>query len=332
MAGEAFVSGNGKLKVGMYWASSCGGCDISLLDIGDHILELASLADIAFWPCAADFKYADVAGYPDRHIDLCFFNGGIRNSEQETVARLLRLKSKVLMTYGSCAGDGGIPALANLCSAESIFEIAYHNNPSLDNPDGIEPLPQVPTPWGEVHIPEFYPGVLRLADIVQVDYTLPGCPPQSDRVWETILALVSGQAPAPGSKVGCGTKTLCDECPREKRLAKIGGFQRPQSIRPEPGWCLLEQGILCMGPATRSGCGAACIKANVRCEGCYGPTPAATDQGAAMIGALGSLLDADTEERAREIVGQIADPTGTFYRFTLSSSHLKAHAQGAAKQ
>ena len=73
----------GKLRVGMYWASSCGGCDISLLEIAEHLLELIEVADIVFWPCVADFKYRDVAGYPDGHIDVCLFNGAIRSSEQE---------------------------------------------------------------------------------------------------------------------------------------------------------------------------------------------------------------------------------------------------------
>lgn len=322
------MSSNGKLKVGMYWASSCGGCDISLLEIGEHLLELVALADVAFWPCAADFKYADVAGYPDGHLDLCFFNGGVRNSEQEEVARLLRRKSKVLVAYGACAADGGIPALANLYSPKAIFRTAYHENPSLDNDSGVEPQPRYQAAHGEVEIPEFYPAVLRLSDIVPVDYTLPGCPPHNERVWETIVALATGQAPPPGAKVGCGAKVVCDECRREKKQTRIQAFRRPQSFRPEPGWCLLEQGILCMGPATRSGCGALCTSAGVRCEGCYGAPAGATDQGAAMIGVLGALLDASTEDRARELVAQIADPTGTFYRFSLSSSHLKARASG----
>jgi F420-non-reducing hydrogenase small subunit len=108
---------NGKLKIGMYWAASCGGCDISLLEIGPHLLELIAAADVVFWPCAADFKYKDVAAYPDGYIDVCFFNGGVRNSEQEQVARLLRAKSKTLAAYGACACDGGILAsnLEELC-------------------------------------------------------------------------------------------------------------------------------------------------------------------------------------------------------------------------
>jgi F420-non-reducing hydrogenase small subunit len=178
---------------------------------------------------------------------------------------------------------------------------------------------------GTLHLPRFYEAVLRLGDVVDVDYALPGCPPQADRVWESIRALAGGAVPARNNavKVGCADKTVCDECPREKRLVKIKQFRRHHEFRPEPGWCLLEQGELCMGPATRSGCGALCVKADMRCEGCYGVPAGVEDQGTAMIGALGGLLEASTEERAREMVGQIADPAGSFYRFSMSSSMMK---------
>ena len=105
---------------------------------------------------------------------------------------------------------------------------------------------------------------------------------------------------------------------------KIQSFKRPHQVRPEPGWCLLEQGIVCMGPATRSGCGALCVKAGLPCRGCYGASGSTGDQGAAMISALGSILAAETEEKAARIIGQIVDPVGSFYRFTLAASHLKA--------
>jgi F420-non-reducing hydrogenase small subunit len=316
---------SGKLKIAMYWAGSCGGCDISLLEIGPKLLDLIEVAEVVFWPCAADFKYADVARYPDSHIDCCFFNGSVRNSEQEEVARLLRRKSKTLVAYGSCAGDGGIPALANLFTPEEIFRAAYLDNPSTANPAGTLPKTRTVSPVGDLTIPAFYGQVLRLSDVVEVDYILPGCPPQADRVWEAVTALATGAVPQRNAavRVGCGDKSVCDECPREKRLVKIERFHRPHEIRPEPGWCLLEQGILCMGPATRSGCGALCVNADMPCRGCYGPAGSVSDQGTAMVGAVGSLLAAKTEEEAAVLVAQIADPVGTFFRFSMSSSHLK---------
>ncbi len=320
------MPGNGRLKIGVYWAASCGGCDVSVFEIGFRILDLLQIADVVFWPCAADFKYADVAQYPDGFIDVCLFNGGVRNTEQEMVARLLRKKSRTLVAYGACAADGGIPALANFSSREALFQYAYHDSPSTENPQGVEPQPQTKTGLGTLNIPDFYSAVLRLGDVVEVDYALPGCPPQADRVWEVIQAVAGGAVPPRNEalRVGCTMKSVCDECPLEKRLVKIAQFKRHHQFRPEPGWCLLEQGQPCMGPATRGGCGALCLKAGMRCEGCYGPPVEVSDQGTAMAGALGCLLDAATEQRAAELIGQIPDPAGTFYRFSMASSHLKA--------
>ena len=114
-----------KLKVALYWAASCGGCEIAQLQIGDKILKLAEAADIVFWPVAIDVKYKDVEAMPDKSIDACLFNGAIRNSEQEHMAKMLREKSKIMIAYGSCAYEGCIPGLANFYNREMIFDRAY---------------------------------------------------------------------------------------------------------------------------------------------------------------------------------------------------------------
>ena len=79
-----------KPKLALYWAASCGGCDIAVLDLHEKILDVDANFEIVFWPCATDFKYQDVRGMPDKAIDLCLFNGGIRNSENKEIAELLR--------------------------------------------------------------------------------------------------------------------------------------------------------------------------------------------------------------------------------------------------
>jgi F420-non-reducing hydrogenase small subunit len=112
---------NEKLKVGFYWAASCGGCEIAVLDINEKIFDVLQIADIVFWPVAIDIKYKDVEAMPDKYIDICFFNGSIRNEEQEHMAKLLRQKSKTLVAFGSCAQEGCIPGLANLYDREEIF-------------------------------------------------------------------------------------------------------------------------------------------------------------------------------------------------------------------
>src|SRR3972149_11334898 len=92
-----------KGKLAICWAASCGGCEIAILAIDEKILDVAAAFDIVMWPCAADGKVHDVEKMADGSIDVCLFNGGIRTSEQEYMARLLRRKSKVLVALGACA-------------------------------------------------------------------------------------------------------------------------------------------------------------------------------------------------------------------------------------
>jgi len=318
-----------KPKLALYWAASCGGCEITILDIEEKILDVANFFDIVLWPCAMDFKYEDVEKMEDGEILITLFNGAIRTSENEYLAKLLRQKSKILVAFGSCAHEGCIPGLANLYPKEEIFEYIYKESPSVINDDkGIYPQKKTLINGYEIEIPEFYETVKPLDAVVDVDYYIPGCPPQSFQVVnviETLVDILTNNKPLPekGSILGAGDKTCCDECPRTRKEKRIKTFYRIHEIIPKEDECLLDQGILCLGPATRSGCGALCVKANIPCRGCYGAPPNVEDQGAKMISALSSVIDASTPEEARRIFSKIVDQVGTFYRFSLAASLMK---------
>lgn len=314
-----------KPKLALYWAASCGGCEIAVLDLHEKILDVANAFDIVFWPVALDFKYHHVKAMEDKSIDICLFNGAIRNSENEELAHMMRAKSKVLVAFGSCAYEGGIPGLANLTTKEEIFKWVYKDSPStIVTNGGVYPQTHTKMPEGEIEIPEMYEVVKSLDQVVAVEYYIPGCPPQPKQIWSVIEYILSGQPlPPAGSILGAGDKTCCDECPLEKKEKKLKNFYRPYEIIPDPNLCLLDQGIVCMGPATRSGCEALCPKANMACRGCYGPPPNCLDQGAKMVSALGSVIDAHEPEELEKIFDQIADPIGTFYRFSLAHSILR---------
>jgi F420-non-reducing hydrogenase small subunit len=317
-----------KLKIAFYWAASCGGCEIAVLDINEKILDVVQIADIVFWPVAMDVKYKDVENMPDRHIDICFFNGSIRNSEQEHMAKLLRQKSKVLVAFGSCAHEGCIPGLANLNDSKEIFTQVYLNDKSNANPNGVIPQTRTAVKEGVLKIPEFYDTVKTLAQTVEVDYYLPGCPPPVKLIANAVDAIAKNELPPKGS-VLAPLKSVCDECPRKKEDKKITAIYRVHEKVPEPERCLLEQGIICMGVATRSGCGAQCLTVDMPCTGCGGPCPNVPEQGAAMISALASILGLEeekgqySEEDVEKLMDQIKDPIGTFYMYSLPASILR---------
>ena len=313
----------GKLKVALYWASSCGGCDIATLAIGEKILDVAAAADILFWPVAMDFKYKDVEAMPDGYLDACLFNGAIRSSEDAHVAKMLRARSKIMIAYGSCAYEGCIPGLANLYSTDSIFQRVYKETPSTENEGDIYPQTRVAVPEGDLELPRINSAVRSLHQIIDVDYFVPGCPPEPKTTWLALEALVTGSLPEKGTVISHSGKALCEECERIKEGNKIKRFYRPYEIIPDGKKCLLEQGLLCYGPATRGGCGAMCPLGGMPCTGCYGPVEGVVDQGTHFLTALGSLVDSNDPEEIKRIVDEIADPAGTFYRYSLPVSLLR---------
>ena len=314
-----------KLKLAIYWASACGGCSVSVLDVHEKLFDVIAAADFVFWPLALDIKYKDVEEMPDNYIDVTLFNGAVRNSENEHMANLLRKKSKILVAYGSCSYLGGIPGLANFSTKEDIFRRVYEESESTINAEKIRPLSEYKVKEGLLEIPVFYNDVRSLSQTVEVDYYIPGCPPQTERLLEVFGVIVSGaELPPKGSVIGAGTRAQCDECTRKKTENKqIKKFYRPWEISDDGETCFMEQGVICMGPATREGCGYRCIKGNAPCRGCYGPTPGVTDPGTKMMSAIASIIDEKEPEEINRVLEDIVDPAGLFYRFSLPVSLIR---------
>ena len=315
---------NTKPKAAFYWAASCGGCEITVTELGMRLVTVGELVDIVFWPCAMDFKYEDVEALEDGEVDVCFFNGGIRNSENEHIAKLLRRKSKVMVAFGSCASEGCIPGLANLFDAESIMERVFTTIPSLDDSRGTLPIPSSQVPEGEIEIPFLYDHLKTLAQVVDVDYFMPGCPPVVEQVWNVLQVILGGQLPAKGSVIGADAKTNCDVCPRNKMGSsmRIKEFKRPHEVELDPDACFLAQGVICLGPVTRAGCGLPCIQGNMPCRGCYGPPDGVVDQGSKLLSAIAGLMDTDNPEELEHTMDSVVDLVGTCYRFGLANSVL----------
>ncbi|MDD5389487.1 MAG: hypothetical protein PHD37_09080 [Gallionellaceae bacterium] len=325
-----------KPKFAMYWASACGGCEIAVLNTDEKVLELDANFDVAFWPAAMDVKYQEVEAMEDASLLVTLFNGAIRTDENEHMAHLLRRKSKILVAFGSCANEGCIPGLANLSTREDLFERAY-SGPSTENPEHLRPQTIWRAPEGVLTLTPLQPVVRTLDQVVEVDYHVPGCPPESRQiavVLDLLIAVVNGAAELPpkGAVLGAGESTVCDECPRSrdvKRLTKLSRIQELPSL--DTTTCLLEQGLMCSGPATRSGCDSRCPNVGAPCIGCYGAAPGVLDQGARLMTAIASVVDEKEPEAIDRVLDGLPDPAGTFYRFSLAHSLLRANRAALAE-
>jgi F420-non-reducing hydrogenase small subunit len=320
-----------KPKVAFYWCASCGGCEEAVVDLGEDVLAVVEAVDIVFWPVALDFKRADVEALDDGELAASFINGAVRTSEQQEMVELLRRKSAAIVAFGSCAWLGGIPGLANLYTRDEIFERVYREAPSLANDEGTIPEEETDLPEGHLSLPAFFDSVRTLDQVVDVDYFLPGCPPPGHLIRAAVMALVEGKLPEKGAVLAPDV-ALCSECPRaatkpERPLVKE--FKRPHEVVADPELCLLAQGLICLGPATRAGCRAVCINANMPCTGCMGPTSRVVDYGAKALSAIASLIDSTEEERIAARAREIVDPVGTFYRYSLPASLLHGRVEPA---
>ena len=317
-----------KLSLAICRGATCSGCDIAVLDIHERLLKVLEKADIVFAPTIMDAKYKDLEAMEDKSIDVGLYHGSVRFSENEHMAGLMRQKCKLLVAFGACACFGGIFGLANVSNREEIFKVVYKNTVSTDNPEGVTPEEAHTDSKGhKLTLPRFYDDVFALDDKVDVDYYIPLCPPTADQIMTALNAIISGDLPPKGAVIA-SEKTLCSECPREKsKTRRIDRIHRPHEIDIDPDICFLDQGLLCMGPATRAGCGGICLTANGPCRGCNGPTKAAFDQGGNMLSLISTIFGIGeedlTEEDVKNIFKQIKDPLGTFYRFTLPKSMLR---------
>ncbi|MEM1982915.1 MAG: F420-nonreducing hydrogenase, partial [Sulfolobales archaeon] len=287
--------------------------------------------EIVFWPVAVDFKRSDVEALPDGSIDVSFINGGIRFTEHEEMVKLLRRKSKLVVGFGSCAHCGGVPGLANLFSRDEIFRYAYIESPTVVNPDGVVPKVVTEVVGGEVELPQLLKRVKTLDEVIDVDFYIPGCAPTPETIKKSLEVLLSGDLPPKGSVLGASSKSLCEECELNKTKPEkilLKEVKRVHQVRLDLSKCYLTQGVVCLGPVTRGGCGALCVKGGMPCSGCFGPLDNVKDYGARALSYLASILDYDDEVQAEKVVEEyVVDPAGWFYRYTLPKSLVRGRYQ-----
>jgi F420-non-reducing hydrogenase small subunit len=248
------------------------------------------------------------------------------------MVRLLRRKSQLVIAYGACAQLGGIPGLANQFDREQILKYVYQESPSVQNAEQIYPQQRFAEDGRVATLPGLWKLVRTLDQVIPVDYYLPGCPPTAKLLQDALGALLAGNAPPKGTVLAPDT-ALCEECPRRDTKPTdlaFSEFKRPHQVIVDPEKCLLAQGLICMGPATRGGCGALCVKGNMPCSGCFGPTSRIKDQGAKFLSSVCSSVAATEEKAIDDILATIPDPVGTFYRYGLAGSLLRARAGKAA--
>ena len=313
-----------KPKIALYWCASCGGCEEAIVDLALAVLNITSVLDIVLWPVALDYKKHDVERLADGALLASLINGAIQNSEQEEMVRLLRCKSQHVIAFGSCAQLGGIPGLANLFTREQVVNMAFHDVPTVEK-DHVVPLTTTADEGRSLDLPEFAESVRTIDQTIEVDYYIPGCPPTATVIVPALQALIAGTLPVRGS-VLAPDHALCEECPRKEtkpERLELDEIHRPHEIVINEEKCLLAQGVVCLGGSTRAGCDAACVRGNMPCTGCFGPTSRVRDQGAKAAAGLASILRQTEEGEIDRLLNGVPDAVGTLYRYSFPASVLQ---------
>ncbi len=290
-----------KPKLATVVLGGCTGCHLSLLDLHERLVDLLGAVDLVRSPLT------DAEEIPP--CDIVVVEGAVGTALDEETVRDARAKAKTLVAMGACATLGGVGGLRNVLDMADVLARAYG--------DGRGPLAS--DGGADRAIPALNPLVRPVSAVVDVDVEVPGCSPLPDMLFDALVAAVEGrpfEAPR---------RTLCAQCGRrhESMLQHDSGFVADavygvmELDAIDPDLCLLEQGVICMGPVTREGCGARCTEANIPCRGCMGPGRKEFEQGAKMVDTLAAILPAGA-------IMFLDDLIGTGYRFGLPSSVLPA--------
>jgi F420-non-reducing hydrogenase small subunit len=313
-----------KPKIALYWCAGCGGCEESVIDLAEELPTIAREADIVFWPVALDRRYRDLYALDDNEIDAAFINGAIRLDEHVRMARLLRQKSKTIIAHGSCAHMGGVIGLGNLFTSRQLLDSVYGPMPGKAHPDQGPAGDEPPVPADTLPLSDLLPAVKALGQVIAVDAIVPGCPPPPETMGRVIGDIVAGRRPQNGT-VFAHDYALCRECPRMRSKPdriEIARFKRLHETRWDATVCFLPQSLICLGPVTRAGCGARCIRANMPCRGCFGPTEQMDDFGGGAISLLAAVMADKNEAELTRLIDSIPDPAGLIYRYCLAASVL----------
>lgn len=168
-----------KIRLATAWLGGCSGCHMSFLDLDEALLELAQKVELVYSPIA------DPKHFPEG-VDVTLVEGAVANIDHVELAKEIRARSKIVVSFGDCAVTGNVTSLRNMLPVDDLLTAVYREGPG-QTPRGGE---------ADRVIPRLLPRVLPLHQLIQVDAFIPGCPPDPQRIWAAVSALLNGETVA----------------------------------------------------------------------------------------------------------------------------------------
>lgn len=265
---------------------ACGGCHNSLMAAGEPFVSLLSEHTISFSSYLFDRRTISPS-------DVVLATGGIRNHEELEIAREIERTSRKVIAVGSCAVYGGLP--------------------------GARDREEPPVVSEGAGLPEMLENVMPLDSIVGVELYVPGCPPPPGLILESLKSLEGRYEPPHFDG------TVCSECPRSIEVKPVKSWSLHPGCGVPEGSCLLNHGLLCLGPVTRGGCLAACPLEGSICIGCRGPSDMVlSSQLHSMYSDMVKYVTLSTASRREKVEKKLSAVLETIYLFTRRDPVIRA--------
>jgi len=175
-----------KKRIATVWLDGCSGCLMSFLDMDERLLEVAAAADLVYSPLV------DAKEFPES-VDVTLVEGAVSSEEDLHKIKLVRDRTKILVSLGDCAVTANVPGMRNPFGVKAVCDRAYRENVTFD--------PGIPNQV----IPALLPTSRPIHEFVNVDVFVPGCPPSADTIYYVVSELLEGRNPDVGLKTRFGS-------------------------------------------------------------------------------------------------------------------------------
>ena len=242
------MADNEKVPVSFEWLSGCSGCELAIVDLHERLLQVLDEIQLVRIPILMDEK-----GYPPARLGIV--TGALRTEHDVECVRRMRESCDAILAFGICAVYGGPQGSGYAHTLAEIEDRVFRQNPTTTT-----------TLVPDQGVPKLLDELRPIGTEIDVDFYLPGCPPNPYYVAESLRAIVAGGTP------DFGPHNVCFRCNRKMLHTGQSQLRRIHEGDLKDDVCLLSQGVLCMGSATLDRCLAPCPQRGTPCTGCAGPS------------------------------------------------------------
>jgi F420-non-reducing hydrogenase small subunit len=285
-----------KVTVSFEWLSGCSGCELATVDMHERLLQVLDDIELVRIPILMDVK-----GYPRAKLGIV--TGALRTEHDVHCAHEMRKSCDAILAFGICSVYGGPQGSGYAHTLGEIEDAVFRQNPTTRT--RFVPDQDVPKLLDE----------LKPVDAeIEVDYYLPGCPPNPYYVAESLKAVVQGRTPE------FGPHNVCFRCHRRMLKSEVTKLQRIHEVEPRDDVCMMSQGVLCMGSTTLDRCLAPCPQRGTPCTGCAGPSEhVILDPQRDIRTEVAERMSRMTQIPREDIVHEIEQRAKTYYAYAMAS-------------